>query len=49
MQVNSPDSRHGGQAFIHNLYRLAEKADLKLSEDQKEQLVTITAFNINAL
>ncbi len=24
--------------FIHNLYRLAGKADLKPSEDQKEQL-----------
>jgi len=34
--------------FIHNLLRLAEKAELKLSEDKKEQLVTITAFNINA-
>jgi HEPN domain-containing protein len=34
--------------FIHNLLRLAEKADLELTEDKKEQLVTITAFNINA-
>ncbi|MGQ1946624.1 HEPN domain-containing protein [Geofilum sp. OHC36d9] len=34
--------------FIHNLLRLAEKADLKLTNDKKEQLVTITAFNINA-
>jgi len=34
--------------FIHNLLRLAEKADLELSDDQREQLVTITAFNINA-
>ena len=34
--------------YIHNLLRLAEKADLKLDSDQKEQLVTITAFNINA-
>lgn len=34
--------------FIHNLLRLAEKADLKLNEDKKQQLVTITAFNINA-
>jgi HEPN domain-containing protein len=33
--------------FIHNLLRLAEKADLELTDDQKEQLVTITAFNIN--
>jgi HEPN domain-containing protein len=34
--------------FIHNLLRLAEKADLKLTDERKEQLVTITAFNINA-
>jgi len=34
--------------FIHNLLRLAEKADLVLTEDKREQLVTITAFNINA-
>lgn len=33
--------------YIHNLLRLAEKSDLKLSVDKKEQLVTITAFNIN--
>jgi HEPN domain-containing protein len=33
--------------FIHNLLRLAEKADLELPEDKREQLVTITAFNIN--
>lgn len=33
--------------FIHNLLRLAEKTDLKLNEDRKKQLVTITAFNIN--
>lgn len=34
--------------FIHNLLRLAEKSDLNLTDDKKEQLVTITAFNINA-
>lgn len=34
--------------FIHNLYRLAEKTDLELSNEKKEQLITITAFNINA-
>jgi HEPN domain-containing protein len=34
--------------FIHNLQRLAEKADLELLDDKREQLVTITAFNINA-
>ena len=33
--------------FIHNLLRLAEKADLELPNDKREQLVTITAFNIN--
>ena len=34
--------------FIHNLLRLAEKANLELTESKKEYLVTITAFNINA-
>jgi HEPN domain-containing protein len=34
--------------FIHNLLRLAEKTDLKLTDDKKEELLTITAFNINA-
>jgi len=34
--------------FIHNLLRLAEKSGLELTDDKKEQLVTITAFNINA-
>ncbi|TVR75186.1 MAG: HEPN domain-containing protein [Marinilabiliales bacterium] len=34
--------------YIHNLLRLAEKADLNLDNDKKEQLVTVTAFNINA-
>jgi len=34
--------------YIHNLLRLAEKADLECDEIIKEQLVTITAFNINA-
>ena len=33
---------------IHNLLRLAEKADLKLDKDKMEQLATVTAFNINA-
>jgi hypothetical protein len=33
--------------FIHNLLRLAEKADLELTDDKREQLLTITAFNIN--
>jgi len=34
--------------FIHNLLRLAEKSDLELTDDKKEQLATITVFNINA-
>ncbi len=34
--------------YIHNLLRLAEKADVKPDNDKKEQLLTITAFNINA-
>jgi HEPN domain-containing protein len=33
--------------FIHNLLRLAERADLKLADGRKEDLATITAFNIN--
>ncbi|MGM0505129.1 MAG: HEPN domain-containing protein [Bacteroidota bacterium] len=33
--------------FIHNLLRLAEKAEMSLTDDIKKQLVTITAFNIN--
>ncbi len=34
--------------FIHNILNLAERSELKLSDDRKEQLITITAFNINA-
>jgi HEPN domain-containing protein len=34
--------------LIHNLNRLAEKADLPLTDEIKEQLFTISAFNINA-
>lgn len=34
--------------YIHNLLRLAEKTDLILTYEQKEQLATITEFNINA-
>lgn len=34
--------------YIHNLLRLAEKAGMELSNAHKKQLVTITAFNINA-
>lgn len=40
--------KSGYPPFIHNLLRLAEKAGLKLTDDKKEQLVTVTAFNINA-
>ena len=34
--------------FVHNLVRLAEKAELQLDEDQKDMLVTVTTFNIRA-
>lgn len=34
--------------FIHNLLRLAEKSNIELTDDLKEQLLTVTAFNINA-
>jgi len=34
--------------YIHNLLRLAEKANLELDNNKKKQLITITAFNINA-
>jgi len=34
--------------MIHNLLRLAEQADLSLSEQQKKDIATITVFNIRA-
>ncbi len=34
--------------LIHNLLRLAEKNELKLTEKLKLQLARITTFNINA-
>jgi HEPN domain-containing protein len=34
--------------FFHDLVRLAEKANIKLSDDQKDVLDTITTFNIRA-
>jgi len=34
--------------FIHNLLRLAEKSNLKLSTKRKNILATLTTFNINA-
>lgn len=34
--------------FIHDLLRLAEKADLKLTDSQMDKLDTITTFNIRA-
>jgi HEPN domain-containing protein len=34
--------------FIHNLYRLAEAVGIFLSEDQKEKLIKITAFNLES-
>lgn len=33
--------------FIHNLLRLAQKSNIELNNERKEQLITITAFNIN--
>ncbi len=35
--------------FTHNLYRLAEQLDLKLSEEQADWLDEITSFNLNAI
>lgn len=34
--------------FIHNLLRLAELAEIGMTEEQKVFFVTVTAFNINA-
>jgi len=34
--------------MIHNLLRLAEKCNLKLTDDQKLFLASVTIFNINA-
>ena len=34
--------------YIHNLIRLAELSELTITENQKIDLATITAFNINA-
>ena len=34
--------------LIHNLLRLAEKSEIVLNDIRKEELITITAFNINA-
>lgn len=34
--------------FTHNLLHLAEQTELSLSEEQKDFLVTVTAFNISA-
>ena len=34
--------------YIHDLLRLAEKAELKLTDDQMDKLDTITTFNIRA-
>lgn len=34
--------------FIHNLFRLAELAEIEMTEEQKVFFVTVTAFNINA-
>jgi HEPN domain-containing protein len=34
--------------YIHNLLRLAEKTNLEISDERRKQLITISAFNINA-
>ncbi|MBF0397053.1 MAG: HEPN domain-containing protein [Desulfobacterales bacterium] len=34
--------------FIHNLVRLAEFADIKLNEIQRDALIKITTFNLEA-
>ena len=34
--------------YMHHLLRLAEKTDLPLSEVQKDSLILLTTFNINA-
>ena len=34
--------------YIHNLLRLAEKCNMKLTEEQQLFFATVTAFNINA-
>ncbi|MBU4186327.1 MAG: HEPN domain-containing protein [Thermodesulfobacteriota bacterium] len=34
--------------YIHNLQRLAEMLDIKLTDDQTEKLITITRFNLES-
>ncbi|HED05293.1 MAG TPA: hypothetical protein ENI61_01255 [Ignavibacteria bacterium] len=34
--------------FVHNLLRLAKDSDIKITNDLKIQLTTISAFNLNA-
>ena len=34
--------------YIHNLQRLAEIVDIKLTDDQTEKLITITRFNLES-
>ena len=43
--VKNIDSKHPP---IHNLLRLAERANLQLCEERKDILVTVTTFNIQA-
>jgi HEPN domain-containing protein len=38
----------GNPPFIHDLYRLAEECHLELDEQQKDNLDTISTFNIQA-
>lgn len=43
--IKNIDKKH---PYLHNLLRLAEKANLELNEEQKDILVTVTTFNIKA-
>ena len=41
-------SKQDHPPFIHNLLRIAELSEIKMTEKQKLFFVTVTAFNINA-
>ena len=34
--------------YIHNLVRLAERADIPVADARKDQLITITAYNLES-
>jgi HEPN domain-containing protein len=40
--------KHQFPPLIHNLLRLAEKAEIEINENNLEFLATVTTFNINA-